>query len=62
MALEMPFMAMTAYFIGETPYFDNNRELIWTLLPFVTGAFYAGLYYFLVSITKKSLKKAKEGV
>lgn len=54
--LEMPFLRIMGLWIGETTGYVNY-ELLWSIIPFITGSFYATLYYFIVFLSKKFIKR-----
>ena len=54
--LEMPFLKIMGLWIGDTTGYVNY-ELFWSIIPFITGAFYATLYYFIVFSGKRFLKR-----
>ncbi len=50
--LQMPFMSLMGLWIGNTTNYANYG-LLWSIIPFITGAFYATLYFFIVFLVKK---------
>jgi len=50
--LQMPFLSIMGLWIGNTTNYVNY-ELLWSIIPFITGAFYASLYFFTVFSIKK---------
>ena len=53
--LEMPFLWVMGLWIGDTTG-NVNYELLWSIIPFITGATYASLSYFIFFSSRKFLK------
>lgn len=51
--LEMPFLRIMGLLISDTQTEPINYTLIWSIIPFVTGMFYAAFYYLIVWQSKK---------
>lgn len=48
--LEMPFLTIMGFFVKDG---NINYQLLWIIIPFVTGAFYSGIYYLVMKLNKK---------
>ncbi len=59
--LEVPFFTLMGMWIDNTtgyvPY-----QTFWTVIPFVAGAFYSGLFYFIVRVTGVISKQRSQNV
>ena len=58
--LELPFLMMMGMFVRDTTSYINY-PFLWTIIPFIAGACYGGLYYGIVYAVK-NLQKKKEKV
>ena len=47
--LEVPFFAIMGAIIGDRTTYVNY-SLFWTIIPFIAGLFYAGIYYGIVRL------------
>jgi len=54
--LQIPLFSIMGMWIGDTTDYVNY-ELLWSVIPFITGALYATIYYFIVFSSKRFFKK-----
>jgi len=53
---QIPFLMIMGLLIGNTTAYVNY-QLLWTIIPFIAGIFYAGLYYVVVLAVKRHQKR-----